>query len=437
MPAFENLSVPESEKLEETPLQFPPVSREHILHCSYDSWFPKYRTSCIRSRIIPLTPEFVQYIREDRIILADDDEANGESAEDDDWEPTNPSRERQPRKDDSDTEDEDGDEDEAIGLPPNKRFPELHQTIKDKIRELGGAVAPKLNWSAPKDAAWISQHQNTIKCTSPNDIYLLLKSSSFISHDLEHPFDSCTPPPAPASASSNSGAKLSFTPVLVLRSFFSPLPSLEFRCFVKDRTLVGITQRDLNHYAFLLDIRSEIAARVQELFNRKLRFTFPEASFAFDVYIPEAHYDGDDSDDGRDSRLGRARLIDINPWAPHTDTLLFGWGELLDIHVPKPILGTAGARDGPSAPDTEDDVSTTDEEDEEADYEPEVRLVEKDDPAAYNFSTPTYSAHKLPKEVVDASMAGEGGLREFARRWHRFVEDGDAAKEWDTSDTES
>lgn len=449
MPAFENLSVPETERVQETPLQFPPVSREHVLHCSYDSWFPKYRTSCIRSRIIPLSPEFIQYIREDRIILADDDDANGGSAEDDDdddWEPTVPSR--APPRSSLDVESDSEDEDGAIGLPPNRRFPALHQTIKDKIRELGGAVAPKLNWSAPKDAAWISQHQNTMKCTSPNDVYLLLKSSSFVSHDLEHAFDSCTPAPASASGSgsgSGSDAQLSFTPVLVLRSFFSPLPSLEFRCFVKDRTLVGITQRDLNHYAFLLDIRDEIAARVQELFDRRLRFTFPEASFAFDVYIPEAHYDDRDSDgDGGNSRLGRARLIDINPWAPHTDTLLFGWGELLGIRVPRPVLGTAGSeRDGPGAGDATDDATTTDEDDddddenEDSDYVPEVRLVEKDDPAAYNFSAPTYSAHKLPKEVVDASMAGEGGIREFARRWQRFVDGGDGMRDWEASGTES
>jgi hypothetical protein len=434
MPAFENLAVPESARVQETPVQFPPVSREHILHCSYDSWFPKYRSSCIRSRIIPLTPEFIQYLREDRIILADDDEANRGGTEDDDWEPSAP---RQAAEHFEDNASDSDSEDEGLGLPPNQRFPELHETIKSKIRELGGAVAPKLNWSAPKDAAWISPHQNTMKCTSPNDIYLLLKSSSFISHDLEHAFDSCTPPPPPASSSSNSDARLTFTPVLVLRSFFSPLPSLEFRCFVKDRTLVGITQRDLNRYAFLRDIRTEIAARVRELFARRLRFTFPESSFIFDVYIPEADYNDGDSDDGRSSRLGRARLIDINPWAPHTDTLLFGWDELLDIRVPKPLLGFVGGVDRARPGETEDEITTTDDEDEEDDYVPEVRLVEKDDPAAYNFSAATYSAHKLPKEVVDASMAGEGGIREFARRWQRFVDGGDPRQDWETSDNES
>ena len=252
-----------------------------------------------------------------------------------------------------------------------------------------------------------------MKCTSPNDIYLLLKSSSFISHDLEHAFDSCPP------SSSSSGATppwLEFAPVLVLRSFFSPLPSLEFRCFVKDRTLIAITQRDLNHYEFLEALRPALVARARELFNRKLRFTFPEGSFAFDIYVPEADYDGsEDDDEGGGARLGRARLIDINPWAPHTDSLLFDWGELLSLRVPSPVLGSLASGEV----DAEESASNEEEEDE---YEPEVRLVGKDDPAAHNFSTPQYSAHKLPKEVVDASISGEGGMREFAQTWQRLVE---------------
>jgi hypothetical protein len=42
MPAFENLPSFEGERVQETPIIFPPVSKEHILHCSYDYWFPKY-----------------------------------------------------------------------------------------------------------------------------------------------------------------------------------------------------------------------------------------------------------------------------------------------------------------------------------------------------------------------------------------------------------
>jgi len=50
-------------------------------------------------------------------------------------------------------------------------------------------VVPKLDWSAPKDATWISA-TNSMECRTPNDVYLL-KSSNFITHDLEQAFDGC------------------------------------------------------------------------------------------------------------------------------------------------------------------------------------------------------------------------------------------------------
>ncbi|KAK0753253.1 D123-domain-containing protein [Schizothecium vesticola] len=416
-------------------LHFPPVTREHILHCSYDDWFPKYRTSCIRSRIIPLTPEFLAYIREDGIILADDDapgskfssseppNTSSTSDDDDDWEPTVPSTHSYRPPSDLDSDSDSDSPPAPPKLPPNQRFPALHAQITSTIASLGGAVAPKLNWSSPKDATWISRHPNTMKCTSANDIYLLLKSSSFISHDLDHAFDDTVP------ATTNPPA---FQPVLVLRAFFSPLPSFEFRCFVKDRALVAITQRDLNHYAFLQSLRAAVVARVRDLFQT-LRFSFPDGSFVFDVYIPGTEgvdgdeYDSDQDDDG--DRLGRARLIDINPWAPRTDTLLFDWGELLTMQVARPLLGGCAEEfvrlriRNRAAVGAGDEATTTEEEDDdEEEHEPELRIVEHDDPAAYNFSSPQYSAHKLPKDVVDASLGGHGGIREFAARWQRIVE---------------
>jgi hypothetical protein len=59
---------------------------------------------------------------------------------------------------------------------------------------------------------------------------------------------------------------------------------------------VAITQRDLRHYGFLGNLRPAIMARVRELFS-KMRFTFPDACWVFDVYIPEASYDPDSDSD--------------------------------------------------------------------------------------------------------------------------------------------
>lgn len=193
--------------------------------------------------------------------------------------------------------------------------------------------------------------------------------------------------------------------------------ALEFRCFVKHRTLIGITQRDLNHYAFLEQIRPQLWRKIKTFFREKLRFTFPDASFVFDVYIPENSFEKDG--------LGRVRLMDINPWAPRTDSLLFGWQELLEMDVKNPLYGTSSNETGADV-SGDDTVTEGEEEDDDIEYRPEMspefRIIEKDDPAAYNFSSPQYSAHKLPKEVVDASMGGQGGLMEFAMQWKEITE---------------
>ncbi|KFH42057.1 Cell division cycle protein-like protein [Hapsidospora chrysogenum ATCC 11550] len=389
-------------------LVFPPVTKDHIQNCSYDAWFPKYRSSCLKSRIIPLPPAFVSYLHEDGIILADDGDIAAEP-EEEEWHPSSATRPRVQEVYSSDDDDEDDEEEEDDRRPPNQRFPETHRLIKEKIAELGGAVAPKLNWSSPKDAKWISPHQNTLKCTTPNDIYLLLKSSSFVSHDLLHAFDDCTPAPPTRP----------FAPVLVLRPFFSPHVALEFRCFVKHRSLIAITQRDLNHYEFLEALKPNLQRKIKAFFDQKLRFTFPDSSFTFDVYVPESSLE----EDG----LGKVRLVDINPWAPRTDSLLFTWQELLDMEISKPLYGSAtNEADVDASTDEDTDAGTTDESGPDGKTPRrkglEFRIIEKDDPAAYNFSSPQYSAHKLPKEVVDASAAGGAGLREFAQQWKEMTE---------------
>lgn len=70
---------------------------------------------------------------------------------------------------------------------------------------------------------------------------------------------------------------------------------------------------------------------------------------------------------------------------------------------------------------TGDDESDSESDVDEEFWRPEFRLVKKNDPEAYSFSTPQYSAHKMPKDVVDASASGDG-LREFARDWKEILE---------------
>jgi hypothetical protein len=290
---------------------------------------------------------------------------------------------------------------------------------------------PKLNWSSPKDATWMNA--NSMDCRTANDVYLLLKSSDFVTHDLEHAFDETVPGEGPE-------AELTTATIpyhLVLRKAFEMNPSVEFRCFVRNRKLVGITQRDLNHFDFLFDLQDRLQSKIQEFFDVRLRDTFPDDNFVFDVYVP--------------SPYDRVWLVDVNPWAPRTDPLLFSWLELLTMDEPTepaeeetvriPIRfaevddgeGNGGQRtmmiaqnddkaDKAGEGDSDDDSSSDSESEvDEEFWRAEFRLVRKNDPEAYSFSTPQYSAHKMPKDVVDAGASGEG-LREFARDWKEILE---------------
>ncbi|EPS28610.1 Cell division cycle protein [Penicillium oxalicum] len=394
-------------------LPFPPVTYSHILHCSYHDWHPRYRSLIPKSRLIPLSTAFVNYLRADGIVLPPETRLRREDDELDDY-------------DDSDEGEQD----------PSAEWVEIHAQIKNTIAELGGKVTPKLNWSAPKDATFMSPTNDT-QCRSPNDIYLLLKSSDFITHDLEHPFDDCEPDFAVSDSSSgNKTAGEDVLPEvpyhLVLRQYVNFNPSLEFRCFVRNRKLLCMCQRDQNHFDFLFGMRDMLRSRIQSFFDEKLRDSFPDPNFVFDVYVPAPHQ--------------RVWLIDINPWAQRTDPLLFSWLEILRMNdpigfeeEPEDSLEEGVVRislrdgsvlsphsDGESGSDSaseeeDDEEAPADGDDQFAPFLPEFRLIKKDDPESYSFNTPQFSAHKVPKELVDASLAGPGGMSEFLGKWQDIL----------------
>lgn len=59
--------------------------------------------------------------------------------------------------------------DAAEQQPWHERFPELHAAIEASIQQLGGQAAPRLNWSSPTDALWISAY-NSLKCCNADQV---------------------------------------------------------------------------------------------------------------------------------------------------------------------------------------------------------------------------------------------------------------------------
>ncbi|KAJ4314563.1 hypothetical protein N0V94_006390 [Neodidymelliopsis sp. IMI 364377] len=393
-----------------TELPFPPVTKTHILNCSYHSWHPKYRAVTPKARLVPLPAAFIDYLRSDGIVLPPEETDNPTWSDDDSGIF-------------SGADNNDGDaEDDA---DPSVHWRDTHEAIERTIEELGGKVAPKLNWSAPKDATWIAA-TNSMECSTPNDIYLLLKSSDFVTHDLAHAFDDT------ADQTTSPDPEIAYH--LVLRKWITLNPSVEFRCFVRNRQLVALCQRDLNHFDFLFDMQDKLRQTIQDFFDSKMRDTFPDPNFTFDVYIPPPH--------------DRVWVVDFNPWALRTDPLLFSWMELLTMEVPDvkdtkepeetvrlyfaPANGAASAT--PEVELEASDSEESDEDDIEEIWQPEFRLVRRDDPEAYGFTTPQYSAHKLPKDVVDAGSGGEGMMREFAMQWQEAQRLAEQQRQEDSED---
>ncbi|CAG8481979.1 10208_t:CDS:2, partial [Racocetra persica] len=321
-------------------LPFPPLTEQHILNCVFSSWYNTFRRVTLKSKIIkPLPEEFIEYLHADGIFLPE--QKNIIEFSDDDEEYTGIGT--------------DLIEDEGQQLPS---FPDLEQQIWQTIEEFDGAVFPKLNWSSPRDAVWISA-TNTLKCNTPSDIFLLLKSSDFVAHDLDHAFEDCS--------YEEESLRRQRPDVfeLVLRKWYDVAPSMEFRCFVRNEELVAISQRDINYYPFLVDVQEDLETKIIQFFNTNIRNKFFNRDYVFDVYVTR--------------NRERVWLIDFNPFGPMTDSLLFTWEDLLT---------------GPQI----------------------FRIITSQSQANQSRSQP-FATNRLPREVFDFSQGQT--VVEFAERFQR------------------
>lgn len=256
--------------------------------CSIDRWYDALRADTIRTVIIPLPAGFVEYLLSDGVVLPDDDaDAEGFSGSDEDA------------------------SDGSGEVAP--RFPEVEAAITSAIRRCGGACFPKLNWSAPSDAAWVLG--GSLKCVNLRDVLLLLKSSDRVAHDLC--YDRQAHETSNAAGAMSTSTSSSFRWVLALRRWCNLRPAGEFRCFgsAHGAVLLAACQRDrFTHYPFLETSKARVLVLLQQFARARTlgRATLP-ARIVWDVYV--------DAEE-------KVHLVDVSPWEEATDPLLFEWDEL-------------------------------------------------------------------------------------------------------------
>ena len=262
------------------------ATRDDILACQFHQWIHLFSKETMKSKVIPLSKNFISYLLQDGVIL-----------------PTIPGVDPFGKDELSDDEDlfepvENNNED----MCPYESIDDFHQLTADitqAINDLKGEVFVKLNWSAPTDASWLKG--GSLKCLNATDVYLLLKSSDRIVYDIEHMFDQCPPPVVDvdddddhvpegehplkntivlnidihcfcschthlltnlhfilhsflytASNSDLNELALSSHPSinyhLILRKWANLNPAMEFRLFVGNKSILGICQRDCSSY---------------------------------------------------------------------------------------------------------------------------------------------------------------------------------------------
>mmetsp|Transcript_26549 Transcript_26549/g.56458 ORF Transcript_26549/g.56458 Transcript_26549/m.56458 type:complete len:526 (+) Transcript_26549:60-1637(+) len=362
----------------------------------------------IESRILsPLPPEFLDYLTGDGVVLptcarkvSSCMKNDVDVEEDDDWSSSDENDAKTKNDDDSKERDnhsdnDEEDEDEDHPTMKSYHFPALTSQIQNAINELGrttasggsagGGVLPKLNWSSPRDATWMNC--GTLKCQTPGDVYLLLKSSEFVAFDLEkawedldsdldldsdsggNPAEECQEKKEGNDDEQNTNgetkAPINFRYELVLRKWCNLHPSMEFRCFVYEHELVAISQRHhskfynhLQHPSVTDDGRDHdnntsstssndcnveheknipatspsaypitphpIAIQIQKFFRTYIRHRFPNANGNTSSFHK---YVVDVYIDSQD----RVWIIDFNVWADRTESLLFSWEELMEL----------------------------------------------------------------------------------------------------------
>lgn len=276
------------------------ANEKDILKCQYNLWSPLLSDVCLKSTIIPLDQRFVDYLKADLTQLHPSldthlDQTYFDNLDSDgeeiiyDYKVIDPvhdayekqkQEERERNKNNEDSEEDSEEEEEEEEIP---EFPELQQQLQTILEKYNNECFVKLNWSAPTDAVFMLLN-NSPKCTSVHDIFLLLKSSNRVIFDLEEMFKDCHLAEKITNdedendienLASSTTTSPSFDPVLVVKKWANLNPSQEFRVFVFKEEIVGICQRECTTYFdFLSTQKKSIEEDILKFYEEKIANRF-------------------------------------------------------------------------------------------------------------------------------------------------------------------
>jgi len=273
--------------------------KSDVLACQKQIWYPKFKKYCIRTEFLECTKEVLDYLTSDQTIRLPNDAGGFKEPKPDLFGQIN-----------SDEEWSDWSEDEESANQSEviHPFPEFGQRIQKIIMGMKKRVVPKLNWSCPSDAKW-QMPDNTVRCMTVNDIFLLLKSSDKINHDLTYPFEYCED----TTDDDTEGVKIT----LALQRFAKLKPISEFRCFVRNGMFIAFCSRDTAFHQNLPEKMDDLQPKIERFIEEEVIPNFELKSFVVDVYW---------------KLDGTFYIFDFSPFSVPTDALYFSWEELRSMN---------------------------------------------------------------------------------------------------------
>ena len=171
-----------------------------------------------------------------------------------------------------------------------------------------------------------------------NDIFLLLKSSDKINHDLTYPFEYCE--------DTTDDDTEGVTITLALQRFAKLKPISEFRCFVRDGMFIAFCSRDTAFHQNLPDKMDDLQPKIERFIEEEVIPNFELKSFVVDVYwkLDGTFYIFDFRNrfiPHSKPEIGTLFLIRLtifylklvkSPFSVPTDALYFSWEELRSMN---------------------------------------------------------------------------------------------------------
>ena len=275
-----------------------------LADCALAAWPPRLRALSFDTVLVPLPPDVAAWLADDSgVWLPDDSAAMPTRATRDAGATPSPS----PSPPSSDAPE---------APPPPPGLADVSTAINDAIARLGGEVLPKLDWSAPVDAAWL-RPGGRAACAHADEVMLLLKASDRVANDVD---ELARLGVVEEGAADGDSAAPPRKPTLALRRWHALRPDAEFRLFVADGVLTAACQRDVTqHYASLSDARArrELTQKLTRFVAADLDAALPHLTqYVADVYVHTS---------------GKVRLVDVAPAGGTTHPLLLGgWDEAFD-----------------------------------------------------------------------------------------------------------